>query len=279
MDVKKLSTAISASDYELHKHEYDPNTFTHEPYVKEFETPWGKQINWTPPGLDYIGNELQIDEGKKIDVTESDRFRILVIRDGKATINLEDKDGKMISTVMEYGKGFRIHTGQKFSIETDGKTRIIEGAEKEASKDAPNRDKFTTEAYVAVDDSKPWGNEPIFSRKSEGDPIAMKILHLNKDGWLSLQAHAVKVESYYMSYGECDMVMENTNSELEEFPLEFDKGYTTKVGQRHRHKGKTEMDVFEVSTPEDGSTTWRIEDKYARGDQTDEVRRKERGDI
>ena len=269
-------TAQSASDYENHKFEYDASTFVNDPFVEEIDIDWGKIVVWTPPTVNYIGKELQVDDGKKIPVNESDRFRILVLRDGKAAIILEDKDGTMVRLPMEYATGFRIHAGQKYGVETEGRTRIIEGSEKNPSQEII-REKFTAEPYVAVDYSKPWGNEPIFSKKSEGDPIAMKILHIEEDGWLSLQAHAVKVESYYMSYGQCDMVMENSQRELIEFPLEYDKGYTTQVGQRHRHKGKTRMDVFEVSTPEDGSTTWRIEDKYARKDQTDEVRKQERG--
>ncbi len=275
MDTKP-STAQQASDYEQHKHEYDASTFVNEPFCEVLDIEWGKIAVWTPPSVSYIGKELRVSSGSQIPVNMSDRFRILVLRDGNATISLEDENGQMHKSIMEYGVGFRIHTGQKYGVETEGEVRIIEGCEKEANTRI-DRTRFVIEGYVATDHSKPWGNEPIFSKK--GDPIAMKILHIEKDGWLSLQAHAVKVESYYMSYGECDMVMENSSRELDEFPLIFDFGYTTKVGQRHRHKGRERMDVFEVSTPEDGSTTWRIEDKYARGDQTDEVRRQERGDI
>ena len=272
----KPSTAQQASDYELHKHEYDATSFVNDPFRQTEEMDWGTIVVWTPSELRYVGKELQIKSQKNVPVNISDRFRIVVLRDGQANILIEDTDGQMHTAKMEYASAFRIHPGQKYGFEPSEDTRIIEGSERNPNSDV-DRSKFVAEAYVAVDDSKPWGNEPIFSKK--GDPIAMKILHLEQDGWLSLQAHAVKVESYYMSYGECDMVMENSNRELDEFPLKFDVGYTTKVGQRHRHKGKTRMDVFEVSTPEDGSTTWRIEDKYARGDQTDEVRRQERGDI
>lgn len=276
MQDNKPYTASSPSDYENHKLEYDASTFTNDPFVKEEVVVRGKNVIWTPPTTSYIGKELRIDEGKQAPVVESDRFRILVFRDGKAIIHIEDSSGEIQSIPMEYGKGFRIKSGQKYGIEAIRKSRIIEGSEKNPT-GAVDRSKFVAEANVAIDHSKPWGNEPIFSKKSENDPIAMKILHIVADGWLSLQAHAVKVESYYMSYGKCVMVMENVNRELIEFPLEYNQGYTTKVGQRHRHKAVTEMDVFEVSTPEDGSTTWRIEDKYSRSDQTDETRKQERG--
>lgn len=268
-------TAQSISDYDNHKDEYDPSTFTNDPFIEFEDTQWGKIAIWTPPSTPYIGKELQVDDGKQIPINVSDRFRILVLREGDASVLLEDSFGEIKKIPMEYAVGFRIQSGQKYGVETNEKVKIIEGSEKNPSPSVSS-EKFRAEGHVAVDHSKPWGNEPIFSKKSEGDPIGMKILHIEQDGWLSLQAHSVKVESYYMSYGECDLVMENTSRELIEFPLEYDKGYTTKVGQRHRHKGKTKMDVFEVSSSEDGSTTWRLHDKYARGDQTDEVRKKER---
>ena len=264
-----------ASDYENHKLEYDSSTFTYEPFIRMEQMDWGEIATWTPPDVPYIGKELRVAPGKSVPINVSDRFRIITLRDGNATILLESENGEIKEVPMVYAVGFRIHPGQKYGVKTEGTVRLIEGSEKNQNINV-DRMKFTVDPFVAVDASKPWGNEPIFSRKSEGDPIAMKILHIEEDGWLSLQAHAVKVESYYMSYGECDMVMENSNRELDEFPLKFDVGYTTHVGQRHRHKGKTRMDVFEVSTPEDGSTTWRIEDKYSRPDQTDEVRKQER---
>jgi hypothetical protein len=50
------------------------------------------------------------------------------------------------------------------------------------------------------------------------------------------------------------------------------KGYSTKVGQKHRLKGlEGGTDILEVSTPEAG-TTWRLEDDYARKDQTPQER-------
>jgi mannose-6-phosphate isomerase len=54
-------------------------------------------------------------------------------------------------------------------------------------------------------------------------------------------------------------------------------GYSTQVGQKHRLKAITDCDIIEVSTPEAG-TTWRLEDDYARPDETPEQRRLERGE-
>lgn len=258
----------SVTEYESRKYEYDENTFTNDPYCEIQETEWGKKLIWTPPNTEYLGSELQFAETKATGIHKSDRFRILTFRSGKAWIALENENGQMRETEMPYATGFRIQPGQKYSIRCEGETKIIEGSERNP-REAVEKGLFSTDAYVAVDDTKPWGCEYIFSRTHE-DPISMKILHVEEDEALSLQAHEKKVESYYMSYGECDMVMENTDRELITFKLEYDKGYTTKVGQRHRHQGATRMDVFEVSTPEDKKyKTWRLADKYARGDQVD----------
>ena len=48
-------------------------------------------------------------------------------------------------------------------------------------------------------------------------------------------------------------------------------GYSCSIGQRHRLVGVTDCDVLEVSTPEIG-TTFRLEDDYARPDETEAVR-------
>jgi len=60
-----------------------------------------------------------------------------------------------------------------------------------------------------------------------------------------------------------------------ETELQPGQGYSTQVGQKHRLIGITDTDIIEVSTPEAG-TTWRLEDDYARPDETPEQRRVER---
>lgn len=123
---------------------------------------------------------------------------------------------------------------------------------------------------------KPWGYELHWV--PEGMPYMGKIMHINKGHRLSLQAHDVKQESYWLASGECDLIMENTKGNLEVIHMEKGKGYTTVVGQRHRHQAVTDCDIVEVSMPEQG-TTWRLEDDYKRPDETPEQRKKERGEV
>ncbi|MGH7204054.1 MAG: cupin [Candidatus Levyibacteriota bacterium] len=135
-----------------------------------------------------------------------------------------------------------------------------------------DKSKFTNEPYVKKVD-KPWGYELHWV--PAGMPYMGKILHINAKQRLSLQIHEVKQESYWLLDGECDLILENPQGELETIHMEKGKGYTTIVGQRHRHQAVTDCDVVEVSMPE-GGMTWRLEDDYARPDETDAQRKIER---
>jgi mannose-6-phosphate isomerase-like protein (cupin superfamily) len=133
---------------------------------------------------------------------------------------------------------------------------------------------FTNQGYVKKVE-KPWGYELHWV--PEGMPYMGKVLHIEAGKRLSLQAHDTKQESYWLVNGECNLVIENTKGELETIKLEKGKGYTTMIGQRHRHQAVTDCDVLEVSTPEMG-LTWRLEDDYARPDEDEQQRKKERGE-
>ncbi len=131
---------------------------------------------------------------------------------------------------------------------------------------------FTTEPYVKKVD-KPWGYELHWV--PEDAPYMGKILHINSGARLSLQLHDKKQESWFLMGGKAAVVWEDEKGDLRQTELEPGKGYTTRIGQRHRLVGLTDCDVIEVSTPELG-TTWRLEDDYARPHETPEQRERER---
>lgn len=131
---------------------------------------------------------------------------------------------------------------------------------------------FTTDPYVKRVD-KPWGWEIHWV--PEGKPYMGKVLHLNKGGRLSLQVHDSKEESYFLISGRGSLIWENEKGDLVETELQPGYGYSTDVGQKHRLVGITDCDIVESSTPEKG-TTWRLEDDYARPDETPDQRIKER---
>lgn len=137
-----------------------------------------------------------------------------------------------------------------------------------------DKSKFTNEPYVKRVE-KPWGYELHWA--SENLPYMGKLLHIDAGKRLSLQLHDKKQESWFLINGKGKVIWENSNGELTETELQRGQGYTCALGQRHRLAGITDCDIIEVSTPEIG-TTYRLEDDYKRPDETEEQRKKERGE-
>ena len=117
---------------------------------------------------------------------------------------------------------------------------------------------------------KPWGYELHFT--PDNLPYMGKILHINAEKRISLQVHDKKIESWYKIKGKVIMILGDEDGNLFEQEMEDGVGYTTKIGQKHRLFASRDSDILEVSTPEIG-TTYRLEDDYARTDETEEVRK------
>ena len=138
------------------------------------------------------------------------------------------------------------------------------------SEQAPQFDPsgFSTDPYVKRV-TKPWGYELHWV--PEDAPYMGKLIHINAGARLSLQVHDEKQESWFLMAGRGAVIWEDNEGNLVETELQPGVGYTTQIGQKHRLKGVTDCDIIEVSTPEAG-TTWRLEDDYARPDQTPDER-------
>ena len=116
---------------------------------------------------------------------------------------------------------------------------------------------------------KPWGWEIHWTPADR--PYVGKVLHILAGKRLSLQVHDEKQESWFLMAGRAKVVWDDGTGTLVETELQPGLGYSCTVGQRHRLIGITDCDVLEVSTPEIG-TTFRLEDDYARPDETEAVR-------
>jgi len=127
---------------------------------------------------------------------------------------------------------------------------------------------FSNEPFIQKID-KPWGHEIIFTPKQL--PYTGKILHVNAGQRLSLQIHDKKQETQYLMSGNCLLIADDQDGTLVEINMEKGKGYTISIGQRHRLRAIEDSDIFEVSTPEIG-TTIRLEDDWQRPDETHEMR-------
>jgi mannose-6-phosphate isomerase len=131
-----------------------------------------------------------------------------------------------------------------------------------------NKSGFTKDGFVKRTD-KPWGYELYLI--GDDERYMFKIMHINEGCRQSLQAHDSKTETWLVIKGRAAVLIELPDGTMVQEELKPETGYTTKIGQRHRLIGLTDCDIAEASTPEDG-TTWRLEDDYARPDETEEVR-------
>lgn len=122
---------------------------------------------------------------------------------------------------------------------------------------------------------KPWGYEILLSPPDVD--YAFKIIHVKAGKRLSLQVHDVKVETQTLVAGRGVLVLEDADGRLREIEMQPNVGYHVTVGQKHRLCAAPDSDatVLEASTPELG-TTLRLEDDYARPDETEALRQAER---
>lgn len=125
---------------------------------------------------------------------------------------------------------------------------------------------------------KPWGYEILLSPPDA--PYTSKLIHVRAGKRLSLQLHDTKVETQTLVAGRGVLVLEGSDGTLHDIEMRPGVGYHVAVGQRHRLCAAADQDatVFESSSPELG-VTLRLEDDYARPDETEELRRAERADL
>ena len=122
---------------------------------------------------------------------------------------------------------------------------------------------------------KPWGFEVLLS--PEDAPYTAKLIHVRAGKRLSLQVHDTKIETQTLVAGRGVLLLEGADGQLHEIDMEPNVGYHIAVGQKHRTCAAADADatIFEASTPEVG-VTLRLEDDYARPDETEELRKAER---
>lgn len=136
------------------------------------------------------------------------------------------------------------------------------------------RDAFAT-TPLARRLEKPWGYEVLLSPPDA--PYTAKLIHVRAGKRLSMQVHDVKVETQTLVAGQGILVLEAPDGTLQHIAMRPGVGYHVAVGQRHRLCAAPDHDatIFEASTPELG-TTYRLEDDYARPDETETLRAAER---
>ena len=109
--------------------------------------------------------------------------------------------------------------------------------------------------------NKPWGYEIIFTPPNLSR--VGKILFIKKGCRLSLQYHDQKEETLCLFQGKAKIRLEDEKGEIKTLYMKPQMGYTILKGQKHRLEALEDSFIFEVSSPEKG-TTYRLEDDYQR---------------
>jgi mannose-6-phosphate isomerase len=107
---------------------------------------------------------------------------------------------------------------------------------------------------------KPWGWE---DRWAVTDRYLGKILHIKAGEALSLQYHHKKDECILIARGEMDLELGEDEQHMTTHRMKVGDTVHITPGLRHRMTAVTDVDVFEVSTPEIDDVV-RLEDRYGR---------------
>ncbi len=94
---------------------------------------------------------------------------------------------------------------------------------------------------------KPWGYE---IRWAQTDRYVGKILHINAGHQRELQYHEHKDATFYLQHGELDIQFGSSADQLETRRMGPGDVHHNPPGMVYRMIAITEVDVFEVSTPE-----------------------------
>lgn len=116
---------------------------------------------------------------------------------------------------------------------------------------------------------KPWGWEIIWT--AQDAPYVGKLIFIKKKKRLSLQYHDKKHETQLLLTGRVIRISDDKKGNLVKVEMVRNKGYKIVPGQRHRLRALSDSVIVETSTKEVG-TTFRLEDDYKRGDETEKLR-------
>lgn len=116
---------------------------------------------------------------------------------------------------------------------------------------------------------KPWGEEIIYTPSNA--EVTGKLLKVKAGTKLSFQYHDQKQETMMLYSGKALLWIEDEKGEVQKVPMEPMLGYFIQPYQKHRVEALEDAVVLESSTPERGNTV-RLDDDYARPEETEEMR-------
>lgn len=96
---------------------FDKSKFNNEGYVKRVEKPWGYELHWVPEDKPYMGKIEHINAGARLSLQVHDQKQeSWFLMRGRGKIVWEDKEGNLIETELEPGKGYSCSVGQRHRL-------------------------------------------------------------------------------------------------------------------------------------------------------------------
>lgn len=97
--------------------QFDPVSFSNQPYAKRIEKPWGYEIHWVPEDAPYIGKILHINKGARLSLQLHDKKQeSWLMMNGQAAVIWENDQGELIQTDLQPGQGYSTQLGQKHRL-------------------------------------------------------------------------------------------------------------------------------------------------------------------
>lgn len=105
--------------------------------------------------------------------------------------------------------------------------------------------------------SKNWGFEQIITNSEK---YCGKILHFHKGKKCSYHYHKLKDETFFINFGELEVIFGDTNDILLTRSVTLTKGdiFHVPVGLRHQMKAMQETEMFEFSTQDFPEDSFRV---------------------
>lgn len=95
----------------------DKSNFNNSSYVKKIDKPWGYELHWVPEDKPYIGKLLHINAGARLSLQYHDeKQESWWIVSGKGKVIWDNKQGELIETELEHGKGYTTQIGQRHRL-------------------------------------------------------------------------------------------------------------------------------------------------------------------
>jgi mannose-6-phosphate isomerase-like protein (cupin superfamily) len=97
--------------------DFDPDTFSLEPWGQRIDKPWGYEVLLSPPGAPYTSKLIHVHAGKRLSLQLHDtKVETQTLVAGRGVLVLEGPDGQLHDIQMQPGVGYHVAVGQRHRL-------------------------------------------------------------------------------------------------------------------------------------------------------------------